>query len=157
VRQKTKKYSHRENAMSDEETSQDMPELAKEPDGIGGEQMESEFGRARRLREEAQERENEMLLRELPTGGMRVLKRDGAGRISARKLLDEVSGQAVIVRFTEYGENPYKPVYFLVDETRVEAMVVPGGAIVATNGVPVFVPGAQVVEDAQNQGYFKIV
>ena len=123
----------------------------------GAENPETDRQRAQRLRDEALERENERLLKELKTGEIRELHRDGAGRISARKVLDEVTGAPVIVRFAEYGTNPFKPVYFLVDETRVEAMPVPGGAIVAVNGLPVFVPGAKVSEDGENPGYFRVM
>ena len=112
--------------------------------------------RSMRLREEAIEAEDGKLLAEMAVGATRVLKRDGAGRISARKVLDETTGESAIVRFAEYGENPFKPVYCLVGADKVEAMPVPGGVLLAVNGIPAMVPGAVLVEDAENAGHFKI-
>ncbi len=128
------------------------------PVRVGQENVpESPSAKARREREERLEQENELLLQELKTGETRILKRDGAGRIIARKALDEVTGAAVIVRSAEYGENPFKPVFFQIDELRVEAMKVNAGVILSVNGVPSYVPGANLIEDSENPGFFKVL
>lgn len=125
------------------------------PDDAGAD-MTPEAAKRREL-EERIEAENQKLLAELQTGETRVLKRDGAAKITARKLLDELSGNPVIVRFCEYGNNPFKPVYLLMDERNIEVMQLGGGAVLAVNGIPCYVPGAKVIEDGEHPGYFKLV
>ncbi len=144
---------------SPDATPDSAPETAPDfrPDDESGKEMISEAEARQREIEKRIEAENQKLLAELQTGEARVMKRDGAAKITARKMLDEISGKPVIIRFCEYGTNPFKPVYLLMDERNIEVMPLGTGAVICVNGVPCFVPGAKVIEDGENPGYFKLV
>lgn len=133
-----------------------VEERSDKRDGDAGDEMSLEDRRkaAVEAMDEFVEAEDKALLAEMKAGEVRILKREGTARHCARKILDAVTGEASIDRFVEYGENPFRVVYFMPGQVMIEAACVGGGVMVRYNGAMSFIPRAHLEQAAD--GFVRI-
>lgn len=135
---------------------EERPQKEQSDDGAGSIQLSLEERRKASVEamDEFVEAEDKTLLAEMKAGEVRILKREGTARHCARKILDAVTGEASIDRFVEYGENPFRVVYFMPEQVMIEAACVGGGVMVRYNGAMSFIPRAHLAQAAD--GFVRI-